>query len=107
LIEKLAIYADEIEARQAVAAHYTAGLSNRIETPYIPDGLKSVWAQYTLKATSEADRETIRARAKDAGVPTEIYYPLPLHRQNAYKTFPSDPKGLAVSEDLSQRVFSL
>ena len=107
LIEKLAIYAEEIEARQVVAARYTAGLSNRIETPYIPDGLKSVWAQYTLKAASEADRETIRARAKDAGVPTEVYYPLPLHRQNAYKAFPSDPKGLTVSEDLSQRVFSL
>lgn len=107
LIEKLAVYAEEIEARQVVAGRYTAGLSNRIETPYVPDGLKSVWAQYTLKTGSEADREALRSRAKDAGVPTEVYYPVPLHRQNAYKDFPSDPKGLAVSEDMSKRVISL
>jgi len=107
LIEKLAIYGEEIEARQTVATRYTAGLSNRIETPYIPAGLRSVWAQYTVKAASEAEREALRARAKDAGVPTEVYYPVPLHRQDAYKDFPSDPDGLAVSEDLSKRVISL
>lgn len=107
LIEKLAIYADEIEARQVVASNYTASLSNRIETPFVPNGLKSVWAQYTLKAGSEAEREALRTRAKDAGVPTEVYYPVPLHRQNAYKNFPADPKGLPVSEDLSKRVVSL
>ncbi|WP_315919351.1 DegT/DnrJ/EryC1/StrS family aminotransferase [Mesorhizobium sp. SP-1A] len=107
LIEKLAIYADEIERRQAVAARYDAGLSNRFNTPYVPDGLKSVWAQYTLKTDSEAARDALRARAKDAGVPTEVYYPVPLHRQNAYKEFPVDPAGLPVSEDMSSRVVSL
>ena len=107
LLTKLAVYADEIAARQAVADRYTAALSNRIETPYVPDGLKSVWAQYTLKAASEADRETLRSRAKDAGVPTEVYYPVPLHRQDAYKEFPCDPKGLSVSDEMSKRVVSL
>lgn len=107
LIEKLGVYADEIEKRQAVASRYTAGLSNRFETPYIPDGLKSIWAQYTLKTTSTAEREAFQQRAKEAGVPTVVYYPVPLHRQNAYKDFPSDPAGLSVSDDLAGRVISL
>ena len=107
LLEKLAIYADEIEARQEVAQRYTAGLSGSFETPFIPEGLTSIWAQYTLKTKSTAEREALQARANEAGVPTVVYYPLPLHRQNAYKDFPVDPAGLPVSDDLCGRVVSL
>ncbi|MFN4273698.1 MAG: DegT/DnrJ/EryC1/StrS family aminotransferase [Aliihoeflea sp.] len=107
LIEKLAVYADEIEKRQVVAQRYTNALSNLFETPYIPDGLTSVWAQYTLKTSSAAERDVLQARAKEAGVPTVVYYPIPLHRQKAYDSFPRDPSGLAVSEDLAERVVSL
>ena len=107
LLEKLAIYGDETQARQRVAERYDAGLSNRYATPYVPDGLTSIWAQYTLKMQDEAERETFQARAKQAGVPTVVYYPVPLHHQNAYKDFPSDPAGLPVSEDLTKRVVSL
>ena len=107
LIEKLAIYADEIEARQEVARRYTEGLSGKFETPFIPEGLKSIWAQYTLKTKSTAERDALQARASAAGIPTVIYYPVPLHHQNAYKDFPKDPAGLPVSEDLAGRVISL
>ena len=107
LIQKLAIYADEIEARQAVASRYNAGLSNRYETPFIPDGLKSIWAQYTLKTAGPGEREALQARASTAGVPTVVYYPAPLHRQTAYRDFPGDPAGLTVSDDLASRVISL
>ena len=107
LIEKLAVYADEIEARQEVARRYDEGLSGRYETPFIPEGLKSIWAQYTLKLASSAEREAFQKRANAAGVPTVVYYPVPLHRQNAYKDFPADPAGLSVSEDLAGRVVSL
>lgn len=106
LIEKLAIYPDEIESRQKVAERYNAGLS-KFETPYVPEGLKSVWAQYTLKLASADEREQFQARAKAAGVPTVVYYPIPLHNQIAYRDFPRDPNGLAVSEDLANRVISL
>lgn len=107
LIEKLAVYADEIDKRQIVAQRYTNGLSNHYETPYVPDALTSIWAQYTLKLASAEERAAFQARAKAAGVPTVIYYPVPLHRQNAYKDFPGDPAGLSVSDDLSNRVVSL
>ncbi len=107
LIEKLSIYADEIEARQDVAKRYSQALSGHYETPFIPEGLKSIWAQYTIKVKSPAEREALQARCRDAGVPTAIYYPIPLHVQGAYADFPRDPAGLPVTEDLAGRVISL
>ena len=107
LLEKLAIYEDEIAARQRVADRYTAALHNRFATPHVPDGHRSIWAQYTLAARDRAEREAAMATLKTADIPTGVYYPRPLHQQKAYATFPRDPDGLPVSEDMAGRVFSL
>ncbi len=107
LLEKLAIYADEIAARQVVAQRYTNALSNSFITPHVPEGLSSVWAQYTLRVQDGQDRAAIQAKAKEAGVPTVVYYPRPLHQQTAYKDALIDPEGLPASEAAAQSVFSL
>jgi dTDP-4-amino-4,6-dideoxygalactose transaminase len=107
LIEKLAVFPEEIEKRQAVAARYTEALSDIYDTPYVPDGLVSTWAQYTLKTESNLARTALQEKAKTAGVPTVVYYPIPLHAQTAFRSYPRDPQGLAVSEDLASRVLSL
>ncbi len=107
LLEKLSVYVSEIEARQLVAQRYTNALSNRYETPYVPDGLTSVWAQYTLKMANAKERSNLQDRARSAGVPTAVYYPTPLHTQKAYSHCLRDPNGLRVSDDLSSRVISL
>ncbi len=107
LIEKLAIFADEIERRQAVANRYSAALRTSFAVPVVPDGLISTWAQYTLKTASETARAALQEKAKSSGVPTTVYYPVPLHLQTAFKSFPRDPHGLAASEDLAKRVISL
>lgn len=107
LLEKITIYPAEIEARQRVADRYSNALGNRFETPIVPEGLSSIWAQYTLKTQDQSERDALQARAKDAGIPTVIYYPVPLHRQNAYKSFPGDPRGLNVCDNLAGRVVSL
>lgn len=108
LIEKLAIFADEIKERQRVANRYSAGLKDVLKTPEVPSNMLSAWAQYTLVAASEAQRTQIMERLKDAGVPTMIYYPKPLHQQTAYGMHPTATSGaLPVCEDLANRVFSL
>lgn len=108
LIEKLAIFADEIKERQRVANRYSAGLKDVLKTPEVPTNMLSAWAQYTLVAASEAQRTQIIERLKDAGVPTMIYYPKPLHQQTAYRMHPTATDGaLPVCEDLANRVFSL
>lgn len=107
LLEKLAIYSDEVAARNAVAERYTAALRTHFVTPHVPEGYRSIWAQYTLKATSAAARDAVRVTLEKEGIPTAVYYPRPLHEQTAYTGFPTDPEGLPNSEDAAQRVFSL
>lgn len=107
LIEKLAIYGDEIAARQIVAKRYSDGIDGALITPVVPDDCQSVWAQYTVRTKSGQNREVIMAKLKDAGVPTVVYYPRPLHQQTAYRNYPVDPNGLPVAEALAISVFSL
>jgi dTDP-4-amino-4,6-dideoxygalactose transaminase len=105
LMCKLDIFADEVEARQRVAARYAEALGNRVITPTVPTDSTSVWAQYTVRIPG-SQRDRVAAELKSAGVPTAIYYPKPLHRQTAYAHFPST-HALAVSDRLSSEVLSL
>ncbi|WP_142084777.1 DegT/DnrJ/EryC1/StrS family aminotransferase [Roseinatronobacter monicus] len=107
LLEKLAIFGDELERRQAVAARYTTALSGLIDTPVVPEGLRSAWAQYTLRTRPGQDRAALMDALKRAGVPSVVYYPRPLHMQSAYAGFPHDPAGLPASESAAAQVFSL
>jgi dTDP-4-amino-4,6-dideoxygalactose transaminase len=105
LIEKLAIFADEIEKRNVIAKRYNDALrSNVISVPKVIDGGVSVWAQYTIEV---ANRDGLSAHLKAAGIPTAVYYPIPMHKQRAYKHHPLGPGGLPVSEAKAQTVISL
>ena len=104
LLPKLAVFADEIEARQRVATRYADGLDGVVKVPSAPEGARSTWAQYTIQV---ADRDAVAAALKAEGVPTAVYYPRPLHQQTAYKSFPVGAGGVEVSERLAGAVLSL
>ncbi len=104
LLEKLAIFEDEIAARQQVAERYNERLGHRVRVPRLIAGASSVWAQYTI-VTEQRDR--VAAACKAAGVPTAIYYPLALSQQTAYRHYPKPGTGVPVSERLSRQVLSL
>jgi dTDP-4-amino-4,6-dideoxygalactose transaminase len=70
----------------------------------VEPGATCVWAQYTIRAKT---RDQVAAKLKNQGIPTAIYYPIPLHRQVAYKKFPMAPGGLAVSDKMAGEVLSL
>lgn len=106
LIEKLSVFEAEIAARQKIADRYNAALADIAIVPRVPEGLSSVWAQYTLRAPGR-DRARIMAALKEAGIPTAIYYPKPLNRQRAYAQYPVAGNGVPVSEQLAAEVFSL
>ncbi len=106
LIEKLRIFPDEIAARDRAAMRYGEALADVVAVPVVPEGLTSVWAQYTIRLEPGA-RDGFVARLKAQGVPTAIYYPIPLHRQQAYGTFPVADNGLPVSDRLAAEVISL
>jgi UDP-2-acetamido-2-deoxy-ribo-hexuluronate aminotransferase len=105
LIEKLRIFGDEIELRQKVAARYNALLKGRVASvPLVKDGFVSTWAQYTIE---HENRDALQAHLRNAGVPTAVYYPIPLHQQPGYATFRAGPLDLAVSEAKAKTVISL
>ncbi len=106
LIEKLAIFEEEIAARQIVAQRYDAGLADVTTTPYVMPDCVSVWAQYTIRVPAPL-RDGFMAAMKAKGVPTNVYYPRPLHKQTAYARFPVAGNGLPVSERVAQEVVSL
>ena len=106
LIEKLKIFPDEIAARDVIARRYADGLKDVATVPSVPAGLQSVWAQYTIRL-SGGRRDAFAAALKAEGIPTAIYYPIPLHRQVAYKQYPVGRAGLAVSDRLAGEVISL
>ena len=106
LSEKLKIFPEEIAARQVVARRYADGLKDIVTVPAVPADLTSVWAQYTIRVAG-GRRAALAAALKDDGIPTAIYYPIPLHRQVAYRQYPVGRSGLAVSDRLADEVISL
>jgi dTDP-4-amino-4,6-dideoxygalactose transaminase len=106
LIEKLKIFPDEIDARNAIARRYNEGLSDVAIVPAVPPGMTSVWAQYTIRVQG-GRRDALAAELKGERIPTAIYYPIPLHRQQAYKQYPVGKGGVAVSDRLADEVISL
>ncbi|MBV1695829.1 MAG: DegT/DnrJ/EryC1/StrS family aminotransferase, partial [Hyphomicrobiales bacterium] len=105
-IEKLKIFPDEIEARNRVAARYTAKLAGRVAVPAVRQGLTSVWAQYTVRLPAERRDDVAKALAAQK-IPTAVYYPRPLHHQPAFKDHVLAEGGAPVSERLCKEVLSL
>jgi len=107
LLAKFAIFPEEIDLRQEVARRYNGLLAGSVTTPEIPEGCKSAWAQYSILARDSAERSDLMAKLKEAGIPTAIYYPKPLHRQKAFAGMDYREGDFPVSEDCARRIFSL
>lgn len=110
LLAKFELFPDEIELRQHVAENYARLLSNTtspVLPPAIPKESISAWAQYSVLAKRDDARPILLERLKDAGIPTAIYYPKPLHLQPALNFLGYKHGDFPVSEDYAQRIFSL
>ena len=102
-------YLDEyIEARRKLANLYDDGLkslSDRLETPYRLPESDHVYNQYTL--IIKENRDDLQQYLKAKGIPTTVYYPLPLHYQPAFKDRVRIAGDLSISENLCRSVLSL
>ena len=105
LLAKLTHLSDFEKRRRAVAHRYDEGLAglSGIEVPKRTVDSSHVFHQYTLKCENREQRDALKAHLFTQGIPTMIYYPIPLHWQTAYKQVVNLP----VSEDLCTRVLSL
>lgn len=107
LLEKLAIFPEEIIKRNEAAEYYTSNLSNHYETPDIPDGYISAWAQYSVLAGSSTDRDSAIEHLKSHNIPAMIYYKISLHQQEVFSDLGYKKGVFPVSEECSEKIFSI
>lgn len=75
----------ELDAVNKVAEQYNSRLEGLVETPKVPDGFYSSWAQYTIQLKDNETRNRLQRELKEKEIPTMIYYPKPMHSQTAFK----------------------
>ena len=81
---KLRAFDGEVEQVNEAARRYTELLKDKVKTPVIPEGFGSSWAQYTIRLPSEEQRNRLQTALKEAGIPSMVYYPKPMHAQTAF-----------------------
>lgn len=103
LIEKLAMFDDEVVARQAVAVLYEKHLPKNLKAPFVAPYNTSVYAQYTIQVD---DREFVQKTLSDANIPTAVHYPVGLHQQ-PFVTQQHEALSFPMTEYSAKRVMSL
>jgi dTDP-4-amino-4,6-dideoxygalactose transaminase len=105
LIEKLAILEEEMLVRQKIAQYYSDHLKDVVTVPVLTANTTSAWAQYTICLKNQ-NRDKVVKSLESQGIPTAIHYPKPLHKQLAFKHYPTAGT-LYISEMLADNVLSL
>ncbi|MES1939140.1 DegT/DnrJ/EryC1/StrS aminotransferase [Salinisphaera sp. T5B8] len=100
LLAKMEVFDDEVERRARVGKRYAELLEGVAHAPVIAEGCTSVYAQYTIEVDN---RDQVRQALNDAGIPSAVYYPVPLNRQPPLYSDVAIPK----SERAAERVLSL
>lgn len=113
LLVKLKAFADyELDDVNKVADWYDkalkdTGLDKVFVLPYVKEGYRSSWAQYTVQLPTSIDRNSLQSKLKEKGIPTMVYYMKPMHLQGAFKGTDSEMAECPVTVDLCNRVLSL
>lgn len=108
LLPKLKAFKEyELQKRNEFACRYTESLKGKYTTPFVPNNIKSSWAQYTLLLNNEEERNALQSKLKEHNIPSMIYYPKPLHLQTCYKDFEHSEGYLVNAEKASKCVLSL
>lgn len=100
------------EARRAAACYYTEKLKDFdpkqrfIVTPKEQERSTHVYHQYTLKIKN-GQRDALKQFLSEAGIPSMVYYPLPLQEQEAFKPITRAAEDLSISKELADSVLSL
>lgn len=101
---KMKYYENDIQRRQEVAKKYTQRLGEYLPTPVVKNNRTSVWAQYTVRVK---DRNILQPKLKDAGIPTAVHYPIPMHIQECFSYLGYKKGDFPISEKCADQVMSL
>ncbi|MDC0614612.1 DegT/DnrJ/EryC1/StrS family aminotransferase [Schleiferiaceae bacterium] len=97
------------EARQKAANYYDSALKHfeQINIPFRSSFSTHVFHQYTIKIDGQFSRDELKSYLAEQGIPSMIYYPLPLHEQKAYLEFLPGDMDYPISTSLCNSVLSL
>lgn len=104
LLAKLPHFEAEIANRITVAGRYDQALAGSFLAPVVAEGCRSVYAQYSLRSP---DRDRLLSGLQEAGIPTAVHYPVPLHLQPAFAGLGYKEGDFPVAELVSREIFSL
>lgn len=104
---KLKAFDAELAAVNQAAALYNARLADIVATPVVPAGFLSSRAQYTIRLNSKTERDALQSELRSQGIPSMIYYPIPMHRQGAYRSLDTVVSQCPVAGKLCDTVLSL
>lgn len=105
---KLRYLESYIEARRKVADAYDAAFGGhpKVSIPFRASYCKHVFHQYTLLLEG-IDRNEFAQYLKQQGIPSKVYYPIPVHRQKMFVTIGAEKASLPVTDWLTERIISL
>jgi UDP-2-acetamido-2-deoxy-ribo-hexuluronate aminotransferase len=104
LLAKLEIFSEEIGLRQEVAGRYNQMLAGAVHVPKVLNENISAWAQYSVL---HPRRDEIIKKLRENNIPTAIYYPIPLHLQEAFAHLGYEKNDFPVAEKVAGEIFSL
>lgn len=97
----------ELEDVNRVYRMYNEKLNGIVETPKIPSGYISNFAQYTIKLNNKKERELLQFKLKENNIPSMIYYVKPMHKQLAFSNLVFNESDYTVTNKLCDIVLSL
>lgn len=101
---KFKYFEKEVEHRQKAAGQYSRLLRGHVLLPELMKNRESTWAQYTIGVEN---RDELREKLTNEGIPTAVHYPLILPKQEAFQNNVSAQESFEVSELLAETVLSL
>ncbi len=104
VLAKMTVFEDELDSRQRVATHYCERLQEVVQVPHVPADTISSWAQYSILSDR---RDAVRSALTTSGIPSAIYYPVPLHLQAVFTYLGYQAGDLPVCEAVSSKIISL
>ena len=107
LLEKLALFPDELRQRQLIAGRYNHALTGLVTPQKLAEGATSSWAQYCVLLPEHTDRSAVQTALKQQGIPTVIYYTQGIHQHPPYANYPIENGGLTVTAELCERILAL
>jgi dTDP-4-amino-4,6-dideoxygalactose transaminase len=97
----------EVADVNKVADRYTELLNGVVTIPVVPKGFYSSWAQYTIQLKDRETRDAMQSALKEAGIPSMVYYPKPMHKQEAFGISGDYPFDCSNTRELCYTVLSL